>query len=183
MLLRSENGERGENHYSIIDCEGEVSSDYVKMHPFSMAGEDQFFVKGENMVSCDVCGVRIGTFICYDLRFPVIFQKVDDDTSVVIVAANWPKVRREHWSCLLKARAIENQVYVLGINCVGMVGGVEYSGDSCVIDPHGTVLVSSQEKEELLCYEINADLKQFRENFNCRVDRRRSEERRVGKEC
>ncbi|HHV30659.1 carbon-nitrogen family hydrolase [Acetivibrio mesophilus] len=164
--------EKAENHYTLIDEKGDEISDYVKIHPFSIAHEEQYFLKGNKLSTCKVQGFGISSFICYDLRFPTIFQALGDETEIVIVAANWPKKRREHWKCLLQARAIENQVYVLGINCVGNMGGLEYSGDSCVINPNGDIIERIEGKEGVIYADIEHNVKDIRDNFPVRMDRR-----------
>ena len=85
-------------------------------------------------------GVRVTPFICYDLRFADLFWDVAADTDLYLVPANWPGVRREHWMALLRARAIENQAYVVGVNRVGSGDGLEYTGDSRIIDPLGEIV-------------------------------------------
>lgn len=163
--------EKAENHYTLINERGEEISDYIKIHPFSIAHEDKYFFKGESLSTCSLHGKGIASLICYDLRFPAVFQALGYETELVIVAANWPKIRREHWKCLLQARAIENQVYVLGVNCVGNLDGVEYSGDSCIINPNGEILKKIEYKEGLIYAEIKEDVKAIRESFPVRRDR------------
>ena len=164
--------EKGENHYTIIDKDGNIVSDYAKIHPFSYAKEDQFFESGEKLVSFQLNEMRCSNFICYDLRFPEVFQAVSNNVEMIVVPANWPKARREHWKCLLKARAIENQVYMVGINCVGNIGGLEYSGDSCIISPNGIVLDSFSEKEGIISCVIENDVQLIRDSFRIKDDRK-----------
>ncbi len=76
-------------------------------------------------------------FVCYDLRFADEFWACAPETDLYLVPANWPQARREHWRALLRARAIENQAYVLGVNRVGAAGPVSHSGDSVLLDPLG----------------------------------------------
>ena len=78
---------------------------------------------GEKVVTYDVGGVPFSSFICYDLRLPEVFRAIADFVHAVIVPANWPAKRAEQWKTLLRARAIENQVYVFAVNCVGDMGG------------------------------------------------------------
>ena len=165
-------GERGENHYTVISARGEVLSDYVKIHPFSYSGEDRYFAKGETVTHFTLEGIPFSHFICYDLRFPEIFQAVSGQAHVIIVAADWPGSRREHWKCLLRARAIENQCYILGVNTVGTQNGLVYTGDSCVILPDGTVAEQLQDEEGLLLYDLKDDVKDYREAFPVKRDRR-----------
>lgn len=165
-------GEKSENHYTIIEKNGDVLSDYAKIHPFAFSGEDKKFRAGDRVETFEFEGVQFSTFICYDLRFPEIFQIASKEAHVIIVPANWPRKRSEHWKCLLRARAIENQVYIIAINCVGEIGDVTYSGDSCVINPNGEILVNLPEEEGDLEYELVDDVDEFRNAFRLKNDRR-----------
>lgn len=165
-------GVKSENHYTVIDKEGNILSDYAKIHPFSYAGESEKFKGGEKITVFAMNGMNIATFICYDLRFPEIFQIASKQADVILVPANWPETRAEHWKCLLQARAIENQVYIVGINCVGTIHGLHYSGDSCVIDPNGKILQEISEKEGILAFELKNDVQEIRDGFPVKRDRR-----------
>ena len=94
---------------------------------------------------------------------------------LIILSANWPKRRKEHWNCLLKARAIENQVYLAGINCVGIIGDLEYSGDTQIIAPDGNVCLPKDtiqlEKDNIYIYEIDNDVSDYRNSFPVKQDR------------
>ncbi|MDD7642174.1 MAG: carbon-nitrogen family hydrolase [bacterium] len=169
---KARNSLLGENHYTVISREGEILSDYVKMHPFSYSGEDLYFAKGNQITQFDLEGIPFSGFICYDLRFPEIFQAASKRAHVIIVAADWPGSRREHWKCLLKARAIENQCYILGVNSVGDQNGLRYTGDSCVILPDGTVAEQLSEKEGMIFYELTDDTEEYRQSFPVKRDRR-----------
>jgi predicted amidohydrolase len=113
---------------------------YSKAKPFSYAGETDHYAAGEPIAAISVKDVRVTPFICYDLRFADLFWNSAADTDLFLVPANWPGVRREHWMALLRARAIENQAYVAGVNRIGWGDGLEYTGDSRIIDPLGDVL-------------------------------------------
>ena len=103
---------------------------YDKRHRFRMAGEHEHFEAGQERVVVTHNGVRILLQVCYDLRFPV-FARNRDDYDVYLIVANWPAARQQHWNTLLAARAIENQCYVVAVNCVGTDGNdVSYSGGS-----------------------------------------------------
>ncbi|MDR0605772.1 MAG: carbon-nitrogen family hydrolase [Bacteroidales bacterium] len=164
--------DKAENHYTLIDNNGEILMDYVKIHPFSFSNENKFFDAGNDLFYCNVADFKIGTLICYDLRFPEIFQILSDKVDCIVVAANWPEVRREHWQCLLKARAIENQVYIIGVNCVGNINNINYSGDSCIIVPDGNVLKSISYTERLIIHELDNDVEDFRKKFPTKADRK-----------
>lgn len=161
-----------ENHYTIVDGTGTVLSDYVKIHPFSYSGEDLMFRGGSALAHFSLNGIPCSSLICYDLRFPEVFQAASKKAHVMIVPANWPAKRREHWKTLLRARAIENQVYILAVNCVGETGGVPYTGDSCVIDPHGGVRAALSGTEGMIVWELTDDAEYYRAEFPVKQDRR-----------
>jgi predicted amidohydrolase len=162
---------KAENHYTVIDKDGKVIADYTKIHPFSFAKENHYFQAGNEIVKFDLCGFRWSTFICYDLRFPEIFQAASLDSDIIAVPANWPQRREEHWKSLLKARAIENQCYILGINCVGEIGDIQYSGFTCGISPDGDVLGYVTGEEQILYIEINENVQKVRNGFPVKKDR------------
>lgn len=114
---------------------------YDKRHLFGFAGETDEYVAGERRVVVEWRGVRFLLQVCYDLRFPV-FSRNHGDYDAIIYVANWPVRRREVWQTLLKARAIENQCYVVGVNRVGHDAVCEYIGDSVVINAYGQAVVS-----------------------------------------
>ncbi len=135
------NKKMSENHYTVIGQNGEELSDYIKIHPFSYSGENQFFTCGSSVSYFSLKGVKFCSFICYDLRFPELFRIASKKADIIIVPANWPQKRNKHWEILLQARAIENQIYIVGINCVGNIGGLNYCGNSCMIAPDGEVIM------------------------------------------
>jgi predicted amidohydrolase len=121
---------------------------FRKLHPFAMADENQHYQAGDSMETVDVEGVRVTPLICYDLRFPEPFRPVAIETDLYCVLANWPDPRRDAWSTLLRARAIENQAYVLGVNRVGEGSGKSHSGDSVLVDPMGQVVAQATPYEQ-----------------------------------
>lgn len=146
---------------------------YRKVHPFSHAGEERFVRAGTDLVTVDVDGFRVSMFVCYDLRFADEFWQLARDTDLYVVPANWPQKRREHWMSLLRARAIENQAYVVGVNRVGSGGGIDYSGDSQIIDPLGDVLASGSRIETVLVADLSTGhVSGTRDHFRFIPDRR-----------
>jgi predicted amidohydrolase len=162
------------NAASIFDPSGSEILHYRKIHPFSLAAEDKHFQAGESVETVEVEGVKVTPLICYDLRFPEPFRGAASNTDLFCVIANWPRSRRYHWSTLLKARAIENQVYVLGVNRVGSGDGLEYAGDSVLLNPMGEELASTEAGSEGCCYgEVNAkEVAEIRRRFSFLSDRR-----------
>lgn len=130
---------------------------YRKIHPFSHAGEERFVRAGTELVTVDVEGIRVSMFVCYDLRFADEFWRLAPETDLYLVPANWPESRREHWITLLRARAIENQAYVIGVNRVGAGGGIDYSGDSRIIDPLGELLATGSRVETVLVADVSTE--------------------------
>ncbi len=113
---------------------------YDKRHLFRMAGEDQTYTAGDQKLIVELRGWKIRPFICYDLRFPIWTRNLNNVYDAAVFIANWPEVRAHHWKCLLQARAIENQCYVIGVNRVGTDGNnITYSGDTSIIDPLGNI--------------------------------------------
>ena len=147
---------------------------YRKIHPFSYSGEHERFDAGDGFVTVDVDGVRCSLFVCYDLRFADEFWALAPDTDCYLVPANWPAKRRDHWRTLLRARAIENQAYVVGVNRVGEGGGLEYVGDSAIIGPFGEELADGADAgEAVLLADVDpAHVASIRERFPFLTDRR-----------
>jgi predicted amidohydrolase len=146
---------------------------YAKIHPFSYAGEHEHYAAGDKPLTVDIDGLRVSVFVCYDLRFADEFWALAYDTDLYVVPANWPRPRREHWRLLLRARAVENQAYVLGVNRVGSAKDLDYSGDSAVIDPLGRVLAEGSAGETVLSTEVDAQVvQQIRKELPFLPDRR-----------
>lgn len=137
--IATEQGRR--NRLLLAQPDGAVDY-YDKRHLFAFAGEDQRYVAGGERVLIDYAGWRICPQICYDLRFPV-WCRQRGDYELLLVVANWPSARVTAWDALLKARAIENQCYVVAVNRVGEDGnGVHYPGHSAIYDPFGDALLA-----------------------------------------
>lgn len=146
---------------------------YRKIHPFSHADEERYVRAGTDFVTVDIDGLRCSLFVCYDLRFADEFWALARDSDAYFVVANWPAKRRLHWSALLRARAIENQAYVVGVNRVGAGGGLDYSGDSTIIDPLGEVLATGAGVETVLLADLDtAHVASTRDHFRFLQDRR-----------
>ena len=122
---------------------------YDKRHLFSMGGEDRFFSHGEKRLIFTFRDLRISPYICYDLRFPV-WSRNRNDYDLGIYSANWPESRINVWDTLIKARAVENQCYVAGVNRIGTDGeGIKYCGDSIIVDPYGEIIASANTNDEV----------------------------------
>jgi omega-amidase len=146
---------------------------YDKRHLFRMTGEDKVYSAGSHQLTVELKGWRIRPFICYDLRFPVWMRNSDNPYDLAIVTANWPATREIQWQTLLRARAIENQSYVIGINRIGVDGNqVEYNGYSCVVDYQGTVHFQDVHHQHTQTASLTrSTLQNYRESFPAWMDR------------
>ena len=134
-------GGRGRNIAVVYDPNGRLIATYAKLHPFSYAGETDFYESGDALVMTAIGGFDACPLICYDLRFPEPFRlAARHGAQLFIVIANWPAARAEHWRALLIARAIENQACVVGVNRTGSDPAHTYAGGSLIVDHQGRVL-------------------------------------------
>lgn len=161
----AESDGRGKNHYTILTPDGESCLDYTKIHPFSYCQEDRFFQKGTQLAHATISGIPVSVLICYDLRFPEVFRIAARSAALIFVPANWLSRRSRHWQILLQARAIENQVYLLGVNCVGTQGDLQFVGGSQLVDPEGTVRLDCGSAEQLAYVTVDSDVAEFRQAF------------------
>ena len=146
---------------------------YDKRHLFRMANEHQRFTPGEGALTVAWRGFRICPLVCYDLRFPVFSRRRTElEYDVLVYAANWPAPRRQAWCALLKARAIENLSYVIGVNRVGTDGkNLPYAGDSVAHDFLGEPLAQLGSEPAVVTVELDlAALRAFRERFPAHLD-------------
>lgn len=142
-----------------INNQGKIISSYRKIHPFSFSKEDIFYGKGKSPTITKVKSIKIGLSICYDLRFPELYRfYAKEKVDMIVDIANWPDTRIEHWRALLKARAIENQCYVVGVNRVGDDPKLHYNGFSSVFDPMGKEIVAVENDEKVITVEIDNSL-------------------------
>jgi predicted amidohydrolase len=148
---------RGANMALAVDRRGKMLAEYAKAHLFSFMDEHEVHEPGAGPRPFRIEGVELGCFVCYDLRFPELFRLVADEAQAVIVIASWPAARQAHWDILLKARAVENQLYIVGVNRAGEGGGLQYEGGSAIIGPMGTTLAHAGEDEKLIVAEIDPD--------------------------
>lgn len=137
LAVRETTPARLVNAAVLFDPAGSVAAIYRKQRLFTYAGEHEVYAPGDAPVVVTIEGVRVALFICFDLRFPELFRAVAPDIDAVLLVANWPERRRAHWDVLTRARAIENQCYVVAVNRSGVGDGVEYDGGSVAYDPWG----------------------------------------------
>lgn len=137
-----------------------------KRHLFGVGGESKYFKQGDKKLLVHYKGFNIQLLICYDLRFPVWSRNVNNSYDLLIYVANFPSSRIYNWDVLLKARAIENQCFVCGVNRIGTDGlGIDYNGHSVLVDYYGRVVSSCYENETqaISCVIHLDDLQRFRE--------------------
>ena len=161
----------GTNRFTLLDCNGEKVTEYSKIHPFTYGGESDRYARGEQIISVPFLGRNISLFICYDLRFPELFQIASQQSDIIFVIANWPEIRSVHWQTLLRARAIETQSYLVGVNCYGSRDGDSYSGDSMAVDSIGNILGILSGREGVLICELDDRAWRLRQKFSTRADR------------
>lgn len=165
---------RGRNEAVACDPTGAEIARYAKLHPFSYAGENKHFAGGSHLALFDWRGLKVAPVVCYDLRFPELFRRlVQAGAECFVVIANWPAARSHHWHPLLRARAIENQAFVVGLNRCGADPNVPYSGQSIVYDPQGRPLAEAGEGPMLVECEFDRQLlDEFRAKFPALRDMR-----------
>lgn len=166
-------------NYNVAVCvnrDGKLLGEYSKTHTFSHAEEHLYFKNGTAIKSVQIEGVNFGLSICYDLRFPEIFSNLSNESKIIINIANWPAQRINHWDTLLRARAIENQCCVIGVNRSGTDGlGIDYMKSSKIIMPDGVNLEPISVNMDIDLYKLEIDIiERYRNTFDTRSDRRPS---------
>lgn len=161
------------NTANLFSEKGEKIASYSKIHLFSPLGEDKVFKRGNRTVLFKINKTPCSVFICYDLRFPEVFRKIAEKVTLIFIIANWPESRADHWRCLLRARAIENQCFIVGVNRVGEdLNGIKYRGDSSVFDPWGEPIFDASDSEGFFVIDIDTDrVRKTREKFPFLKDR------------
>ncbi len=146
------------NSLILLNSDGKLISKYRKIHPFSYSTEDNHYQKGEKIKIAEINELKVGLSICYDLRFPELFRfYAKERVHLIIVIANWPDTRIEHWRTLLKARAIENQCYIAGVNRVGDDPKLHYPGFSSIYDPMGNEIISLTNEEKITFADVDKE--------------------------
>lgn len=147
---------KGRNECVVYAPGGNEIARYCKIHPFTLGEETRHYVSGEGVKTFELQGFRVAPFICYDLRFPEIFRAaVRRGATLYTVIASWPVARIHHWIALLKARAIENQAYIIGVNRTGRDPKLVHNGHSLIVDPGGEILADAGESEGVISAELS----------------------------
>jgi predicted amidohydrolase len=154
--------------------EGTIDGVYRKIHLFRQMNEDRFVQAGDALPVFDLPWGKTGVAICYDLRFPELFRRyVLDGARLIVLPAQWPITRVAHWETLLKARAIENQVFVIACNRTGREGKVKFAGHSAILNPWGVPLATAGEDPVLLTATIDfSEIERARKKLTVLQDRR-----------
>lgn len=157
----------------VIDS-GRLIGKYRKIHLFTPMKEDYFLKAGNETLLCNTSLGKIGVLICYDVRFPELARKLTlEGAEILVIPAEWPHPRLEHWRALLKARAIENQLFVIAANRCGKQGMTRFCGRSMIVNPWGEVISEAKEEEATITAEIDLGLvARYRKEMPALKDRR-----------
>jgi predicted amidohydrolase len=174
LVERSDDGHLY-NTSVLLRPDGTLAATYRKIHLFGFAGgETTVLTAGTELVTADLDGTTVGLATCYDLRFPELFRAfVDQGAELFLLPAAWPTPRIAHWSLLARARAVEDQAFVVALNGCGEQGGLRLGGRSAVVDPWGVVLVEAGDDEQVLTVDLDlAQVAKVRADFPVLADRR-----------
>lgn len=158
-----------------FSSDGSILADYTKIHLFRLMQEEQYLEPGNRLSVANTPFGRVGLAICYDLRFPELFRSyaLSHEAVMIFLPAEWPNPRFNHWRTLLKARAIENQYYIIACNRVGESKGISFFGHSMIADPWGDIVLEGKEEEALLSAVIDLErVKEVRRKIPVFRDRR-----------
>ena len=172
--VRGETKEMGENIAVTFNPEGKRISSFTKLHPVKYYGEDKSYAPGTAVQTFKCNDFSVSPFICYDLRFPEVFRiAAFQGATLIVVIANWPAIRIDHWEILLRARAIENQAFVVGVNRCGKDPNLEYPGRSLILDQQGRFLAEANDSECVISADLDLNaLNDWRDHFPALDDAR-----------
>ncbi len=162
------------NTLVVIDSDGSIAGRYAKVHLFSATGEDRYFARGDSWTVCETSIGRLGLLICYDLRFPELSRILAlNGAECLVVCAQWPAERISHWETLARARAIENQIFLLASNRCGSDPNIVYGGRSLVVSPTGEILASGHDQKPDIIDAIldRSVMEKFRTRIPCLDER------------
>lgn len=150
VLEKTDSGIANSLHVATPD--GKIAGTYHKLHLFRLFDEHKYLQEGDSTLCLPMAWGKTGYGICYDLRFPELFRgySIHDGAQCIVLPAEWPLIRVEHWRTLLIARAIENQAFVIACNAVGKTGETVFAGHSMLIDPWGKVILEAGESPQLI---------------------------------
>lgn len=167
-------GDQVNNSAAFFAPNGRMLGIYRKIHLFKLMEEDQWLEPGQSPLSLDLPWGKTSIAICYDLRFPELFRRYAvEGAQLILVPAEWPIERVEHWRALLVARAIENQCYIIATNAAGQTGETVFGGHSMIVDPWGKIVAEAGDSPMMVTAEIEMDLvAEVRERIPILTDRR-----------
>ncbi|MBE3142420.1 MAG: carbon-nitrogen family hydrolase [Planctomycetes bacterium] len=164
------------NAVIVFNPKGKLVCKYQKNHVFTYGNEDKAYSNGKGISCFKMNAFVFYPFICYDLRFPELFRiaiERANEANVFIIPANWPNPRKDHWVTLLRARAIENQAYVIGINRCGNSPELSFFGSSMIVSPKGEIIAQSGEAEETILADLRPEeVNEWRTTFSVLKDKR-----------
>ncbi|WAC05616.1 MAG: carbon-nitrogen hydrolase family protein [Methanoregula sp.] len=162
------------NSAFVVGTDGSVRALYEKMHPFTLVHEERYYRAGDDIAVFELDGMKFGIAICYDLRFPSLFHLyAKKEACGVFLPSAWPGSRIRHWELFITARAVENQMYIIGINTTGKTPVDVYDGASMTADPDGNIIARAGEGDELLFSDLDtAKVKAARCRFPSHKDQR-----------
>ena len=171
VVMRDDN--KALNKSIFVDKSGNTQAKYSKIHPFSFSGEDKYFNGGSDLEVVKFNDINIGLTICYDLRFPELYSVLSIKSDIIINIANWPQERVDHWNTLLKARAIEGQIFIIGVNRTGEDGNnLIYQESSNIFNANGE-RVEYISFKDMKIFKISKEFtNNYRNNFNTINDRK-----------
>jgi omega-amidase len=172
--FREANDPLPKNTAVAIGKDGRILATYAKMHLFSHGHEDRGSSPGSDLGIFPLGALTCGIAICYDLRFPDLFRLyARQGVQAVFVPSAWPHIRTRHWELFIQARALENQMYVIGVNTTGQTPVDSYTGNSITADPHGAVISRANDAEQLVFTDLDpAVVETARNQFPVENDRR-----------
>lgn len=163
------------NTSAAIDSRGNLVSLYDKVHLFGLFNEEKFFAPGNNFSAYDLDGLRCGSTICYDLRFPELYRHLAlQGAKIIFCPAEWPEARGDIWRLLAQARAAENHTFLIAVNCAGTFKGAPFYGHSMVVDPGGRIVAEAGMDEEVISCTIDLEeIDRVRRRINALADVRK----------
>lgn len=170
-------GNSSSKHYNealAYSSGGDLLCRYQKIHPFSLGDEHLHYAAGDEVKTFSLGEAVVAPFVCYDLRFPEVFRVASaGGANLIVVIANWPSKRIQHWVTLLQARAIENLSYVIGVNRTGTDPQLEYNGRSIIVDYMGEIIADAGSEGKGISADLDfAELARWREGFPALRDRK-----------
>lgn len=155
-----------------ISKNGSIVNYYDKVHLFGLFNEEQFFAPGQRFNAFDLDGICCGSTICYDLRFPELYRHLAlQGAKIIFCPAEWPEARGDIWRLLAQARAAENHLFMVAVNCAGTFKGAPFFGHSMVVAPSGKILAEAGMDEEIISCEIDlATIDKVRSRLNALSD-------------